>query len=227
MKNILIIGGNSGIGLELVKNLDGKANVFCASREPAAVEGIQAYHKWDVTTEELDVSWLPEELHGLVYCPGSIDLKPVSSLKLHHFEHDMQINFFGLVNVVKSVLGKLKRSGDAQIVTFSTVAVGRGMPFHASIAAAKGAVEGFSRSLAAELAPIIKVNCIAPSLIDTPLSKNLISNEKRLDAANQRHPLRKIGRPSDVSGIAEHLLLQNEGWMTGQIIGIDGGLSVI
>lgn len=227
MKNILIVGGNSGIGKQVVESLSGKANLYCASRNPIEQAGITSYHRWDVTTPELDVEWLPDQIDGLVYCPGSIELKPISSLKMEQYKSDMEVNYFGAVNVIRSILKKLKKSDDAQIIMFSTVAVGRGMPFHASIAGAKGAVEGLTRSLAAELAPKIKVNAIAPSLVATSLSENLLSTENRQQAAIDRHPLKRFGQPSDISDMVSYLLLQNQGWITGQIIQIDGGLSAI
>ncbi|MDX1684443.1 MAG: SDR family oxidoreductase [Saprospiraceae bacterium] len=227
MKNILIVGGNSGIGKTLVNKLKGKANIYCASRNPEEIEGIKDYKTWDVLDENLDTSWLPEELHGLVYCPGTIDLKPISGLDVEDFKKDMEINYLGAVNVIKHALKPLKKSGDAQVITFSTVAVGRGMPFHASIAGAKGAVEGLTRSLAAELAPKVKVNAIAPSLTNTPLAKNLLSTESRVESAKERHPLKRYGETDDIANMAEYLVLQDKGWITGQIFGVDGGLSAI
>lgn len=227
MKNILIVGGNTGIGRAIVERLKGKANIYCASRQPETVDGVERYESWDVTSEDLDTSWLPDELHGLVYCPGTINLKPINSLKLDDFQQDLQINYIGAVNVIQNVLKKLKKSGDGQVVTFSTVAVGRGMPFHASIAGAKGAVEGLTRSLAAELAPTIKVNAIAPSLTDTNLAENLLSSESRIESAKSRHPLKRYGQPDDIARTAEFLLMQDNSWVTGQVLGVDGGLSAV
>jgi NAD(P)-dependent dehydrogenase (short-subunit alcohol dehydrogenase family) len=227
VKNILIVGGNSGIGKAIVARLNGKANLFCASRKPADVDGIQKYQQWDVTQPKLDTNWLPDQLHGLVYCPGSINLKPIGSLNMEDFKADMEVNYFGALNVIQSTLKNLKRSKNGQIITFSTVAVGRGMPFHASIAGAKGAIEGLTRSLAAELAPTVKVNSIAPSLTDTQLAGSLLSGESRIESAKSRHPLKRYGQPDDIARTVEFLLTQDDLWMTGQVIGVDGGLSAV
>ena len=226
MKNILIIGGSSGIGAEIIQQLQGKAQIYTASRSPQN-SGVAASQVWDVTDGELDTDWLPDTIDGLVYCPGTIQLKPVNGLKMDTFREDMEVNFFGAVKSVKGVLRKLKKSDDAQIIFFSTVAVQKGIPFHASIASAKGAIEGLTRSLAAELAPKIKVNCIAPSLTDTPLAEKLLSNEDRRQNANDRHPLKRVGRPDDIASLATYLLLQNHGWISGQILGVDGGMSAM
>lgn len=227
MKNILVVGGTSGIGAEVIRQLQGRAQIYTASRSAASVSGVVAAQEWDVNEEELNVDWLPDVLDGVVYCPGSINLKPISSLKLQAFRDDMEVNFFGAVKVLKAVLRKLKKSEDGQVVFFSTVAVQRGLPFHASIGSAKGAVEGLTRSLAAELAPKIKVNCIAPSLTDTPLAEKLLGTDDRRQSAAERHPLKRFGQPADLALMATYLLLQNQGWMTGQVIAIDGGMSAI
>lgn len=227
MKNILVVGGTSGIGAEVIRQLQGRAQIYTASRSAVSVSGVVAAQEWDVNGEELNVDWLPDVLNGVVYCPGSINLKPISSLKIQAFREDMEVNFFGAVKVLKAVLRKLKKSEDGQVVFFSTVAVQRGLPFHASIGSAKGAVEGLTRSLAAELAPKIKVNCIAPSLTDTPLAEKLLGTDDRRQSAAERHPLKRFGQPADLASMATYLLLQNQGWMTGQVIAIDGGMSAI
>jgi 3-oxoacyl-[acyl-carrier protein] reductase len=167
-------------------------------------------------------------LHGLVYCPGSINLKPIQSLTEKDFLADYQINLIGAFKVIKASLKSLRASSDASVVLFSTVAAGTGMGFHASIAAAKGAVEGFARSVAAELAPKnIRVNVIAPSLTDTPMAAQLLSSDEKREASAKRHPLGKIGSAKQIAGLAGFLLTTNASWMTGQVIGIDGGLSKI
>ncbi len=225
-KNILLIGGSHGIGLELAKLLNPANNLFIASRTRGGTEGMDVVHiPFDALSDELASEDLPEKLHGFVYCPGSINLKPFKMMAPETFEQDMQLNFFGLVRVVKQIL-PLMAEGSA-MVFFSTVAVGSGMPFHTSIAAAKGAVEGFSRALAAEYAPSIRINVIAPSLVDTPLSEKLLNNEKKQEQMAARHPLKRFGKPEDIADCAVFLLGEQSSWITGQVLGVDGGISTI
>lgn len=223
-KNILLIGGSHGIGFELAKKLQETNTVYVASRTNEQLGNLDVnYISFDATTDTLDTAALPEQLDGFVYLPGSINLKPFKMLSLDVFKEDMAINFFGLVSVLKDVIPKL-RDG-ASMVLFSTVAVGTGMPFHTSVAGAKGAVEGFTKSLAAEYAPKIRVNCIAPSLVDTPLAKRLLNNDKKRELMAQRHPLKRFGKPQDIANLTTFLLSDESTWITGQIIGVDGGMS--
>lgn len=179
----------------------------------------------DVSAEFLDLDTLPEILHGLVYCPGSIVLKPFQRLSIDDFLADFNLNLLGAVKVVQGCLTRLKKSPTgSSIVLFSTVAVKTGMAFHASVASAKGAVEGLTRALAAEFAPRIRVNAIAPSLTETPLAEKLLSNEDKRRAAAERHPLKRIGSPRDIAQLAVHLLSDNGSWITGQIMHVDGGM---
>jgi len=171
---------------------------------------------------------LPDGLHGVVYCPGTIRLKPIQRLTREDFLEDLQINFLGAVHVIQACLPNLKKSPTgASILLFSTVAVTTGMPFHASIAGAKGAVEGLTRSLAAELAPRIRVNAIAPSLTDTPLAAGLLSSEEKRQAAAERHPMKRIGSAQDIARLALFLLSDDAGWITGQVFHADGGMSAL
>ena len=226
MKNILLIGGSHGIGLALARLLHENHNVYIASRTWEVTDLPKIKHiPFDALTDALDTSTLPEQLNGLVYCPGSINLKPFKMLSVDTFKEDMQLNFFSLVNVVKDVLPKL--ADGSSIVFFSTVAVQTGMPFHTSVAAAKGAIEGFTKSLAAEYAPRIRVNAIAPSLVDTPLAARLLNNDKKKEMMAQRHPLKRVGEATDMAKIAQFLLSPDSSWITGQIIGVDGGLSTL
>jgi 3-oxoacyl-[acyl-carrier protein] reductase len=228
--NYLVIGGSSGIGLELVKKLLNQGHdVYAASR-----------HKGDLPMEakfvELDVlenieslkSALPEKIDGLAYCPGTINLKPFARLKEEDFLNDYKVNVLGAVKVIQSVFNNLKNAGNSSIVLFSTVAVQQGMGFHASIAAAKGAIEGLTKSLAAEFASSkIRVNAIAPSLTATPLASQLISTPERKEASDKRHPLGRIGTAEELADAAYFLLSPQSSWITGQILGIDGGMSSI
>jgi NAD(P)-dependent dehydrogenase (short-subunit alcohol dehydrogenase family) len=176
-----------------------------------------------VSQDELDFSKLPETLDGFVYCPGSINLKPIKMLGLEAFREDMEINFFNLVKVVKQVLPKMAEG--SSMVFFSTVAVSVGMPFHTSVAAAKGAIEGFAKALAAEYTPKVRINVIAPSLVDTPLASRLLNNDRKKEMMAERHPLKRVGTAADIANMAVFLLKEDSGWMTGQVLGVDGGMS--
>jgi len=223
-KNILLIGGSHGIGLEIVNLLKTSHNLFVASRTADDIAHLPVVHiPFDVSKDELDISQLPEELHGFVYCPGSINLKPIKMMDLEAFRADMEINFFSLVKVVKEILSKMAEN--SSMVFFSTVAVSVGMPFHTSVSAAKGAIEGFSKSLAAEYTPKIRVNVIAPSLVDTPLASRLLSNDRKKELMAERHPLKRVGTAKDIAQMAVFLLKEDSGWMTGQVLGVDGGIS--
>ncbi|WP_264521538.1 SDR family NAD(P)-dependent oxidoreductase [Flavobacterium sp. N1994] len=228
MKNILLIGGSYGIGLTLAKELQKENNVFIASRTDANLEGLKVTHlPFDATTDTLDVSKLPAVLDGLVYCPGSINLRPFRGLKLETFESDMQLNFFAMVKVIQTVLPQLTASEQSSIVLFSTVAVSMGMPFHTSVAAAKGAIEGFAKALAAEYAPKIRVNVIAPSLTDTPLADKFLSTDEKKEKSALRHPLKRVGTTQDIAQMASFLLEEKSSWVSGQIFHVDGGMSTL
>jgi len=226
-KNILLIGGTHGIGHSIVEQLNDDHNIFVASRENENLPDHVTHITYDATTDELDTSALPDVLHGFIYCPGSINLKPFKMLKQENFEDDIQINFLSLVRTIRQVMPRLTKEKGSSVVLFSTVAVGSGMPFHTSVAAAKGAIEGFAKALAAEYAPTVRVNVIAPSLIDTPLAGNLLNNDKKKEKMAERHPLKRVGQPADVAALAVFLLGEQSGWITGQIMGVDGGLSTL
>ena len=225
-KNILLIGGSHGIGFEMAKALLDTHTVYVASRTNEQIGNLDVnYIPFDVTNDILDADKLPIELHGFAYCPGSINLKPFKMLGLDTFKEDMELNFFGLINVVKAIIPRMVEG--SSMVFFSTVAVGTGMPFHTSVAAAKGAIEGFAKSLAAEYAPKIRVNAIAPSLVDTPLAGRLLNNDKKKEAMADRHPLKRFGQPEDIANLAVFLLSDKSSWMTGQILRADGGMSTL
>ncbi|MBC7922784.1 MAG: SDR family oxidoreductase [Ferruginibacter sp.] len=227
-KNILIIGGSSGIGRELAGLLlQAGAGVTTASRSQPADLGNAAYLPLDVEQPVGEaLSSLPETLHGLVYCPGTINLRPFNRLTEGDFLKDFRINVLGAVNVIQACLPRLKQSQGAGVVLFSTVAARLGLNFHTSIATAKSALEGLAVSLAAELSTSrIRVNVIAPSLTDTPLAKLLLSSDEKREASNKRHPLGRVGTPADIAAAAAFLLSDEASWITGQVLGIDGGLS--
>jgi NAD(P)-dependent dehydrogenase (short-subunit alcohol dehydrogenase family) len=228
-KHHLLIGGSSGIGLATARLLlaDGH-QLAAAARNPSpfATLGVPVV-PFEAATPELDPTLLPDQLDGLVYFPGSINLKPFHRLTADDFLHDLRVNCLGAVAAIQAALPALKRSGSASIVLFSTVAVAQGMPFHASIAAAKGAVEGLAKSLAAEFAPTIRVNLIAPSLTDTPLASPLLNSDAKREAAAKRHPLQRVGGPEEVAELVAFLLSDASKSMSGQILRPDGGLSSI
>lgn len=228
MKNILLIGGSHGIGFEIALKLYKEHNVFIASRTSENLGNLDVTHiHYDAATDEIDTSLLPDTLDGFVYCPGSINLKPFAMLSPQAFEEDMQINFMFLIKIMHAILPQLKNSDQASLVFFSTVAVKVGMPFHTSVAAAKGAIEGFAKALAAEYAPKFRVNVIAPSLTDTPLAKRLLGNEKKREKMEERHPLKRVGEAEDIANVARFLLSDSSSWITGQILGVDGGMSTL
>jgi 3-oxoacyl-[acyl-carrier protein] reductase len=228
MKNILLIGGSYGIGLAIAKELQYENKVFIASRTNEEISEMHVTHiPFNAMTDTLDTSKLPEVIDGLVYCPGSINLRPFRGLKPDAFEQDLQINFISLVKVIQSVLPNLTASNQSSIVLFSSVAASMGMPFHTSVAAAKGAIEGFAKALAAEYAPKIRVNVIAPSLTDTPLAEKFLSNDDKKEKSAQRHPLKRVGTSEDMAQMASFLLSEKSSWISGQIFHVDGGMSTL
>jgi NAD(P)-dependent dehydrogenase (short-subunit alcohol dehydrogenase family) len=226
-KNILLIGGSSGIGLSLVNQISQDHNVYAACRSSNSLPENVNYINYDVLNDELDSSLFPETIDSFIYLPGSINLRPFKSLSIESFKEDLEINFIGLIKSLKSVLKNLTASNSASIVLFSTVAVQRGMPFHSSVSSSKGAIEGLAKSLAAELSPKIRVNVIAPSLVNTPLANRFLNNDIKIEKSANRHPLKRIGSASDIANLTDYLISDKSSWITGQIIAVDGGLSTI
>ena len=220
MHNTLIVGGTKGIGLA-ISNLLSQENCIIFSRSDYNPSSSTHHHmKVDVIHDELPEL---ENLQNIIYCPGSINLKPFGSLKEEDFVNDHQVNFMGAVKVIKKYFRQISKVENANIILFSTVAVTQGMPFHASISSAKGAIEGLTRSLAGEFAGKIKVNCVAPTLTNTPLASGILRNEEAVNRSNERHPTKRINNAEDVAKAALFLLGDHN--MTGQIIHVDGGLS--
>jgi len=227
-KNILVVGGSSGIGLALIKLLAANgATVYNVSRNsstewPQGIKHLQA----DVTADVGGIAaFLPAQLHGFVYSVGSINLKPFGRLSSDDFLNDYRLNVLGAIEVLQQSLKALKAAQGASVVLMSSVAAGAGMSFHASIASAKGAVEGLALALAAELASAhIRVNVVAPSLTDTPLAQSLLATPEKQEASAKRHPLSRYGKPDDIAAAIAYLLSGDSSWVTGQVLGVDGGL---
>ncbi|MDB2471475.1 SDR family oxidoreductase [Flavobacteriaceae bacterium] len=222
MKTIVVIGGSKGIGLSIVKLLTPSHKVISISRSVSNVEHENLTHySVDVLSGELpDIS----EVDGLVYCPGSINLKPISRLKIEDFKNDFEINVIGAVKAIQKYARVMKDSQHPSIVLFSTVAVKLGMPFHASIATAKAGVEGLVKSLGAEFAPKIRINAIAPTVTDTELAAKLLRNERMIENITERHPLKKFLSPDEVAEMALFLLSHKTASMSGQILEMDCGI---
>lgn len=229
MPAILIVGASSGIGAATARRcLDRGRSIITMGRSAhAPLAGADLHITHDVRSGPPPVDQLPDELGGLIYCPGSIELRPLRSLESEDLRNAFELNVIGAFTCIQACAERLKAVPGSGVVLFSTVAVQRGMAFHASVAAAKGAVEGLTRSLAAELAPTVRVNCIAPGLTRTPLAQKFLSSPERERASADRHPLKRIGEADDLAAMAEFLVGSDAAWITGQVIGVDGGMSAI
>ncbi|MBC8754009.1 SDR family oxidoreductase [Kordia sp. YSTF-M3] len=222
MKNILVIGGSKGIGAAIVESQLAQHKVINISRtNPEITSNNFTHFTCNVLEDEL-----PEitAIDTLIYCPGSINLKPISRLKIDDFKNDYEINVIGAVKAIQKYLPVLKKGENPNILLFSTVATKLGMPFHASISAAKSAVEGLVKSLAAELAPTIRVNAIAPTITNTDLASKLLRNDKMVENITERHPLKKFLEPQEVADMADFLISDKSRSVSGQIFTIDCGI---
>ncbi len=229
MNNYLIVGHSSGIGEAISQNISSDNRVFGThfKNKPGISNENISTHFLNVLDDNLDLSFLPNVLNGVVYCPGTISLKPFARIKEEDFINDFRLQVTGAIKVIQACLPNLKNSENASIVLFSTVAVQTGFNFHSLVSTSKGAIEGLTRSLAAELAPKIRVNCIAPSITNTPLANNILNTLEKIEANAQRHALKKIGTANNIADAAIFLLNNTSTWVTGQIMHIDGGMSSI
>lgn len=226
----VVVGGSSGIGLGLVQKLSSSGHqVIVISRTADALVNLEnvEHITCDLREDEVLPEWFGDSIDGLAYCPGTVNLKSFRGMSAQLFRDDFELNVVGAVKTIQAGLKPLKASGRGSVLLFSTVAATQGMSFHASIAAAKGAIEGLTRSLAAELAPAIRVNALAPSLTATGLTERLVSTEEKRKSAGERHALKRIGEPADFAELGQLLLTDSGSWITGQVIGVDGGLSTL
>lgn len=229
MGNYLVVGASSGIGQAITNQLSTEGHHVFATYQKnqfASSSNVTTFHI-DVLDDQLDFSALPTTLDGLVYCPGAINLRPFARIAPNDFTQDFNLQVGGAIKVIQAALPALKSSGNASIILFSTVAVQLGLNFHSQVSVSKGAIEGLTKALSAELAPSIRVNCIAPSLTDTPLAVSLLNTEQKVEANALRHPLKRIGKVTDIAEMACFLLAEKSSWITGQIMHVDGGMSTI
>jgi 3-oxoacyl-[acyl-carrier protein] reductase len=229
-KDFVIVGGSRGIGGGLTKRLaDEGHRVLVLSRTPGDVAGLATvtHVPFEATKDEVPVDRLPAAVHGLAYCPGSLNLRSFRMLKPDVFRQDFELHVVGAVRVVQAVLPALTAGTPSSVLLFSTVAVGQGMTAHASIAAAKGAVEGLTRTLALELAPKVRVNALAPAMTDTSLTERFFADPEKAKAFGEKYPLARTGTIDDLAAAGHFLLSPASGWITGQVIGVDGGLSTL
>lgn len=227
MKTILIIGASSGIGKELALQLADSGHQVVGTYHRHSITSTHSnlrYMAYDVMGET-PLQDMPEKIDALIYCPGSILLKPFARIRPDDFVQDYQLNVIGAVKVIQSILPALKLALQANIVFLSSVAATLGLNYHSVVASSKGALEGLTRALAAEFAPTIRVNAIALSLTDTPLASGLLNTEQKIEANAQRHPMKRIGNTSDVTHMISFILSDQASWITGQIFHVDGGMS--
>jgi NAD(P)-dependent dehydrogenase (short-subunit alcohol dehydrogenase family) len=230
MLNYLIIGASSGIGNTLANMLASNGNRVYGTfnkNEAISSNSLLTFHPLNVLDENIDTTFLPSVLHGIVFCPGSINLKPFTRIPPQDFINDFNLQVVGAIKTIQMVLPNLKAADAASIVLYSSVAVQTGLNFHAQVSTSKGAIEGLTKALAAEFAPKIRVNCVAPSLTDTPLANMLLNSDVKKEANAQKHPLKRVGTTQDIANITEFLLSQKSSWITGQILNVDGGISTI
>ncbi len=221
MKTIIVIGGSQGIGKAIVDSLKESVQMINISRNEIESHNNVRHYTCDVLQDDLPE--IDEQIHGLVYCPGSINLKAFGRLTMEDFQNDFEINVKGAIKVLQKYINNLK-SNQGSVVLFSTVATQLGMSFHASVAVSKSAVEGLVKSLAAEYATKVRFNCIAPTITNTPLASKLLRNDKQIELMEARHPLKRILNPEEVASFTTYLLDEKSSAVTGQIFPLDAGL---
>jgi len=228
MNNYIVIGASTGIGNALAKRLAAAGHRVYGTYNSNIQEDEDnlSFHPLNVM-DKMDFSFFPEIIDGLAYCPGALELKAFQRIQPEKFSADFQLQVLGAVKVLQAAQNGLKKSDNASVVLFSTVAVQSGFPFHTQVAISKGAIEGLTTSLAAEWAPKIRVNAVAPSLTDTPLAASLLRTDDKRKANAERHPLKRIGKTEDIAATAAFLLSSEASWITGQVLKVDGGKSTL
>ena len=222
MKNIVIVGGSKGIGSAILLQQLENSNVYNLSRSaPAISHPNLSHYALDILIDPLPEI---ENIDVLIYCPGSINLKPIGSLSVDDFRNDFEINVIGAVRAIQKYLPVLKKGTDPCIVLFSTVAAKLGMPFHASIATAKAGVEGLVKSLGAELASVVRINAIAPTITETSLAAGILRNDRMKENMVERHPMKGYLKPEEVATMANYLISENAKSISGQIFEMDYGI---
>ena len=222
MKNILIVGGSKGIGEQVLSEMILENHIINLSRSLPKISNTNlSNYTVDILHDELPDL---EKLDSIVYCPGSINLKPITRLSLQDFRDDFEINLIGAVKTIQKYLPLLKRSNNGSIVLFSTVATKLGMPYHSSVAASKSAVDGLVKTLGAELAPKIRVNAVAPTITNTDLASNILRNDKIVENMVERHPLKKILVPNEVAKMVKFLISDDSSSISGQTFNLDAGI---
>ena len=222
MKNIVIIGGTKGIGKAIVSEVVDNNNVVCLSRNQTDYSHDNyTFHNFDALVDDYPNF---ESVDCLIYCPGSINLKPISTLSLDDFRNDFELNVIGAIRAIKKYLNLLKKSGSASILLFSTVATKLGMPYHASVSVAKSGIDGLVKTLGSELAPKVRINAIAPTITNTELASKILRNDKVIENMVERHPLKKILSSSEVAKMASFLISEDASSISGQIFNMDAGI---
>ena len=222
MKNIVIVGGSKGIGSAILLQQLENNYIFNISRNAPEITHPNLKHfPIDILQDSLPEI---ENVDTLIYCPGSINLKPIGNLSIDDFRNDFEINVIGAVKTIQKYLPALKKGTNPSIVLFSTVAAKLGMPFHASIATAKAGVEGLVKSLGAELAATIRINAIAPTITETSLSANILRNDRMKDMMIERHPMKGYLKPSEVADMADFLISDKAKSISGQVFEMDYGI---
>ena len=216
MKHFLLVGASSAIAQTT------KSTLLDRGYQVTQLSRVESFSDYELTDYLSALPSIDTRFDGIVYFPGSINLKPFRSLKLEDFQSDFNIHVLGVVNVLKTYQSNLNEG--SSVVLISSVAATTGMPFHASVASVKAAVEGFARSLAAEWAPKIRVNVVAPSLTLTPMAEKLTNTPEKIEAGAQRHPLKRLGNTTDLANAITFLLGEESAWITGQVLAVDGGM---
>jgi len=234
MGKYLIFGATGSIGSKLSENMhESDKEVHLIGRDEEELKKLASklnseYSNIDILSDNLSETikenFSDKNISGIAYCIGSIDLKPLRVSKKEDFKKCLDVNFFPVIEIIKSLQDNLKKN-NGSIILFSTVAVKKGFTNHAIISSAKGAIEGLTVSLAAEFAPNIRVNCIAPSLTNSKMSQSILKNKMMADGIAKSHPMKRIGQAADIASMAKFLLSDESPWITGQIIGVDGGKS--